>query len=87
MAKVILKEYYYFKKFIDHVTLLTLEPLPEAYFVELEKAKIQVCGMPKKVKHSKKTDFSEFFPGVNIYSHHSILKNMKSLVDCNTLFR
>ncbi len=69
LAKVILKEYEFFKKKDYNVTLATSEPLSSSYSTEFKNTGINIIGVNGDIEDSKEKDISNFFPGLRIFIH------------------
>lgn len=79
LPKVMLKEYYHFKKRNISAIVLTQNIIPEAYISEFRNIGSENCVVVTPNTKCRKKDISDFLPGVKVSMNGSILRNAISL--------
>lgn len=80
LPKVMLKEYYEFKKRSASAFILTLNPIPDAYRIDFARINAEHCLEALPEIKNKKTDISDFLPGLKISMRGSFLNNVINLI-------
>ncbi len=79
LPKVMLKEYYDFKRRKISTIILTQNPMPDAYESEFADIGTENCVVVTPKSKGKKTDISDFLPGVKASMNGSLLSNIITL--------
>ena len=80
LPKVILKEYYYFKEKNSSAFILSLNPIPNAYFNDFAKVGSEHCIVADHNLTSKIINISDFLPGLEVSMRGSLLRNVIALI-------
>ena len=79
LPKVMLKEYYDFKRRNISPIILTQNTIPDAYACEFGNIGTENCIVVTTNSKGRKNDISDFLPGVKISMNGSLLKNVITL--------
>lgn len=80
LAKVMVREYHFFKSQINSVSIITSDPIPNAYVSTFSGTNITTLEADKQEVSTQKKDISHFFPGLEVSMNENVGRSIVRLV-------